>query len=595
MSEELVPDSPELRTLANLRTLSTVLQQRNIFAGDAGLTFNGSRDLYRALGYKRVLLPRDYRSRYLRNGIAARIVEAAPKSTWRAGGELVEDEDPDTLTAFEEAWDELNKRLKIWSVFQRTDILCGMGRYAIIVLGAPDDMNAELKKLRPEELMYLSPFSEEDALITRFETDVASPRFGLPVEYMLRRTHISMASIQPPALMPGRPIHWSRVMHVADGLLDDHVYGVPRLERIWNLLDDLEKVVGGGAEAFWKRADAGMQLKLDPTVRADPKDLDAVKQQIEEYTDGLRRVLTTRGVDITPLSSNVADFSSPVKAIMDQISASTGIPSRILTGSERGELASTQDRANWEERVADRRYEFAGPQVVRPFIDRMIELGVLPEPKTYEVRWPDIRNFNDDERAAIAAKWAEINSKFGGVVVLANEIRDRVLGMQPLTPAELAPPAPPVDPNAPPPSVDEPPTPEDVAQATADAAQAADDQRIAAEDAKKLKAARKLKARILGLKSILVVPPELLGMTKPNVEELKERIVVIQPAHAEESKERAVQPAYVESPALFEAVTALRAAADRPINVTLNVPTTLKKKSVVRTPAGFEIQEEEVR
>jgi hypothetical protein len=29
---------------------------------------------------------------------------------------------------------------------------------------------------------------------------------------------------------------------------------------------DLEKVVGGGAEAFWRRADRGMQLDLDPTI-----------------------------------------------------------------------------------------------------------------------------------------------------------------------------------------------------------------------------------------------------------------------------------------------------------------------------------------
>jgi hypothetical protein len=639
MTESLaLSDTAEFRTLANLRVLSTVLQQRNIVAGDAGLTFGGQRDLYRALGYKRVLLPQDYRARYLRNGIAARIVEAAPKSTWRAGGELIEDEDPDTLTPFEEAWDELNKRLKVWSTFQRTDILCGMGRYAIIVIGAPGDFNTELTKLKAEELMYLSPFSEEDAIITRFEMDVTNERFGLPVEYMLRRTHVSMASIQPPSLMPGRPIHWSRVQHIADGLLDDHVYGVPRLERIWNLLDDLEKVVGGGAEAFWKRADAGMQLKLDPTVRADPKDLEAVKQQIEEYTDGLRRVLTTRGVDIAPLSSNVADFGSPVTAIMGQISASTGIPSRILTGSERGELASTQDRANWEERISDRRYEFAGPQVVRPFVDRMIELGVLPEPEQYEVRWPDIRNFNDAERAIIAGQWASINSSFGGIVVTANEIRDRVLGMEPLSPEELAPPAPPVppvDPSTIPPPEDPATSAEDDATATADAKQAAEDQRIAAQDAKKAKAAsRRLKARILGLKPPVVIHPDphyfedvkkmqevvqalqetrmtdvtaaatIIGSLRDEITSLQGQIedarsndVKALMAKLERTLEQknVVEPEAVDTIVLREAIEALRASTARPVEVTVNVPHALKKKSITRTATGFEIQEEEVR
>ena len=36
------------------------------------------------------------------------------------------------------------------------------------------------------------------------------------------------------------------------------------------------------------------------------------------------------------------------------ISAETGIPKRILTGSERGELASSQDRDNWFERYPER-------------------------------------------------------------------------------------------------------------------------------------------------------------------------------------------------------------------------------------------------
>jgi hypothetical protein len=614
MSEELATtDAPELRILANLRTLSTVLEQRGAFAGGAGLTFGGQRDLYRALGYKRVILPRDYRTRYLRNGIAARIVEAAPKSTWRAGGELVEDEDPNTLTDFEQAWDDLNRRLKVWSTFQRTDILCGMGRYAIIVLGAPGDLNTELKKLKAEELLYLSPFSEEDAMITRYETDIASPRFGLPLEYMLRRTNISMTTIQPPTLLPGRPVHWSRVMHIADGLLDDQVFGVPRLERIWNLLDDLEKVVGGGAEAFWKRADAGMQLKLDPTVKADTKDLEKVKQEIEEYTDGLRRVLTTRGVDITPLSSNVADFGSPVQAVMGQISASTGIPSRILTGSERGELASTQDRANWEERISDRRFDFAGPQVVRPFVDRMIELGVLPEPEQYEVRWPDIRSFNDAERAIIAGQWAAINGSFGGIVVTANEIRDRVLGMEPLSPEELAPAAPPVDPNAvdpnaPPPEnaptgepVDPAVTAADDATAAQDAKIAAEDKRIAAEDAKKTaKAAkqRRLKARILGLKPVVIVRA---GDQIPDARsiDLAKITAAIETLRASTSMSVAKsEPAEFDGKAqtaLEDVLRALKASIARPVEVTVNVPNPLRKKSVVRTATGFEIQEEEMR
>lgn len=437
-NEAAVPES-DLRLLSNLRTLQNILVQRAQFAAQAGVTFDGGRDLYSALGYKRSLTPKDYRERYRRNGVAARIVEALPTSTWRHGGELIEDEDPNVITAFEQAWIDLNLRLRIWQKFKAADVLCGLGRYAVILIGAPGKFDQPLERVKPQDLRYLQPFGEEDVTITKYDAGDESERYGQPHEYTLKRQMIQGTTYQPPTTVQGRTVHWTRVLHVADGVLDDSVFGLCRMERGWNLLDDLEKVSGGGAEAFWRRADAGMQLKLDPSFKADPKhpdELEKVKEQIDEYINGLRRVLTTRGVDINQLSSAVADFSSPVGAIFDQLAASYGIPKRILMGSERGELASSQDQDNYAERVSDRRNDFAAPQVVRQGVDRFIKIGVLPEPKTYDVRWPEIRNLDEVQKATVAGLWADINAKFGATVVTAAEIRDLVLGLEPLVESE---------------------------------------------------------------------------------------------------------------------------------------------------------------
>jgi hypothetical protein len=581
----------DAQILADLRTLNTHLQMRTTFAGEAGLTFGGSRDLYRALGYKRVLLPRDFRARYTRNAVAGRIVEAMPKACWRSGGELIEDEDPTNITEFEQAWLDLNTRLRIWYILQRADILAGIGRYAIVVLGAPGELNEPIEKLKPEELMYLSPFSEEDAMITRFETDTSNPRFGLPLEYSLRRTIVTNTMIQPPTLMPGRMIHWSRVLHIADGLLDDHVFGFPRLERVWNLLDDLEKVTGGGAEAFWKRADAGMQLKLDPMIKADPTDLEKVKEQIAEYTDGLRRVLTTRGVDINPLSSNVANFESPADAILKQISAGAAIPQRILVGSERGELASSQDADAWSERVSDRRNDWAGPNVIRPLVDRLICWGVLPKPKSYEVRWPEIRNLNEATRAIVAQDWAKINQAYGAVVITASEIRDKILGLRVLdldgvSPDGSIPMAAPATPAETPEGsalLDEAPL-DDGTLTLEDQAIAAEDARIAAEDA------------------AAEIPT---GTTKPALtnatQTRKDHPNAARPssdttrASMPRAAASAVDPALLQ--ALRDAITAIEASNRRPIIVNspihVEIPSTrtTTHKNIVRTATGFEIEE----
>lgn len=424
--------------MVTLRDLVGMLSARSLFGQRDGRTFGGKRDLYRAFGYKRVLGPEDYRARFKRNGVANRVVKALPKATWRGGGEIIEDEDPTTLTDFEAAFDSLNERLNIWATLQRADILAGIGQYAIVVIGAPGRMDAPLEKVRgADDIKYLMPYAQEEAKVFKFDTNEQSPRFGYPEFYSLTRTITSSSTTN--AITVAKQVHWTRVLHVADGLLDDNIFGEPRLEPIWNLLDDLDKVSGGGPEAFFRRADQGMHFDLDPTVDFDETDKatgatstakKGMRKQIDEYEHGFRRNLLTRGVEVTPLGSDVADFSQPVTALISLISASTGIPQRVLMGSEQGKLAAQQDRSNWDERVADRRDDFAAPYLVRPLLDRFIKIGALPKPdEKYEVRWPQLKVLDDAQRAVVAVQWASLNSAAGERIVMPDEIRDRILNL----------------------------------------------------------------------------------------------------------------------------------------------------------------------
>ena len=121
---------------------------------------------------------------------------------------------------------------------------------------------------------------------------------------------------------------------------------------MWNYLDDLDKVLGGGAESFWLRAHPGLALNMDPTLPITEGEESALSDQIDSYLHGFRRTLQLRGVEVEQLAMSVASIQPNVDAIVGMLSAATGIPQRILTGSERGELASTQDRSNWQERVS---------------------------------------------------------------------------------------------------------------------------------------------------------------------------------------------------------------------------------------------------
>jgi hypothetical protein len=384
------------------------------------------------LGHPARLAAADYRWRYERGDIASAIVDVPVDATWRGEGELYETEDPNARTQFERQFYELNDRLRVWSTLSRVDKLSRLGDYAALLIGAAGEMDQELPRGRgPQDVLYLTPFAQDDATWTALETNTASPRFGLPVAYTLKRTDVASPQLS-------KPVHWSRVVHVADKILDDELSGTPALRACWNDLENLDKVKGGGAESFWLRANAGLHFDVDKTMSLeDTKDMvSELKKQAEAYKHQLTRWLRTRGVTVETLGSEVADFKNPLEALQTIIAGTARIPVRILFGSERGELASTQDRDNWEDTVNDRRTTHAGPNVVRPLFNRLIAYNYMVKPAQYSVRWPQ-KTMNPTERAAGAAAWAKINAENGRTVFTEDEIRDRWYGMAPLDEADI--------------------------------------------------------------------------------------------------------------------------------------------------------------
>jgi hypothetical protein len=372
-------------------------------------------------------------------------MEAMPIATWRGGAEVVETEDTSTITKFEEAIDKLAIKLLVWPTMSRADILAGLGRYAGLLLGAKGEISAPLGRLGPDGIYYLSAYAEDELVIVQFDEDSASPRFGLPETYrLMRSTMQSAGTVSQGAALPPRidkDVHFERIVHFADKILDDRVFGVPRLERVWDKLDDLDKVTGGGAEAFWQRANQGLQFDIDKDALFTEAEAEAMKTEVEHYMHRMQRSIRTRGVRINPLGGETADFLDNTEAILVQIAAGSGVPRRILTGSESGELASTQDRSNWNDRVMDRRREVAEP-VIRAFVDRMVAAGVIPAPKEYHVRWPRQEELTELEKTEAVQALTGANKAMaestGEVIMTGDEIRDRYFLLGPITDEQRA-------------------------------------------------------------------------------------------------------------------------------------------------------------
>ena len=390
---------------AELQALSSVLVERATLMSRLGMSYGTTRDIYTALGYVKAPVFEDYYARYKRQDIAKRIVTAYPKACWRKKPIITETEDKET--EFEKKWAELVTQRKVLTYLSRIDVISGIGQYGVLLLGFDDGKLAEEPVESASELLYLKPFMQSNADIVDWEVDIHDERYGLPKVYQLQASTANQVGIQ------SQRVHYSRVLHIAEEPGEDDVYGTPRLESVLNRLQDLELVAGGSSEMFWRGAFPGYGFKADEKAQLTAQSFAALQDEIEEYLHGLKRYIRTQGFDIENMSVQVADPKSHVNILLDLIAGATGIPKRILVGSERGELASSQDEKAWNDRIDERRKDHVENNIVRPFVDKLIQVGVLPEPAdNYSVDWPAIHVMSDKEQAEVSGIKTEALTKY---------------------------------------------------------------------------------------------------------------------------------------------------------------------------------------
>ena len=397
------PQTPEQQLLMAANSMVS----RAALSATMGKSYDGERDIYTALGYKKNLVYGDYYARYKRQDVAKRVVVAPVDSCWRKKPELSESKESET--AFEKGWEELVKEHKVYHYLSRADKIAGIGQYSVLLVGLDDGQEDLMTPVdgKAKGLLFLRPYSQQNADITTWETNQQDPRYGKPLIYTLKPSGADKSKVQH------IKCHYSRIIHVAEGCEEDDIYGVPRLEVVYNRLQDLELVSGGSAEMFWRGAFPGLGLNADEQSNWDPQTLSDIRTEVESYMHGMKRYLRLKGIEIQELSTQVANPDSHVSILLDLISGATGIPKRILIGSERGELASSQDENNWNARVDERRRDFVEPVILRPFVDLMIETGILQEPKEdYAVEWPDIVSPDENEKADVAFKKTEALAKY---------------------------------------------------------------------------------------------------------------------------------------------------------------------------------------
>jgi len=345
----------------------------------------------------------------------------------------------------------------IWSYLKRADILSGIGTFGVILLGLDDGQplntpapgfeevgssyrafeanqmpywSSEKKQwlwktthmegywkedtvndvynlnVTPGKLAlnYMRVFDESLVDVTIYENNPTSPRYGFPVMYRITLSDPYERHSGVGFSIATLDVHWSRVIHVADNLTNSEIFGVPRLRPVYDYCYGLYKLINGSVEMYWRGAFPGISIETHPQLGGDVNiDVDATRSQVDDYFNRLQRSFITVGSSVKTLSPNISDPTSQFNMLIDALCVKLGIPVRIFKGSERGELSSNQDASTWDERLKSRMNGYLTPRLIVQFVDRLIQLGVLPQPvEGYKVHWPDLTSMSESERASLA-------------------------------------------------------------------------------------------------------------------------------------------------------------------------------------------------
>lgn len=455
------------------------------------------RDLDDECGYPTGAIdPEHYRRLWERDPVANRAIRCLPEETFSIAPQIYEDESIETSTEWESAWNLFGRDLggekshispEEWEChpvideFALLDVLSGVGSYGVMLIGTDDGRdlsqpvegvveensvpmdNADFKSLpkndrgemilpaRPEtravyrltnnvkansrRLLFLHSLPESFCPITSWEINPTSPRHGLPLTYnvTVNDPGSNRWGVGPP--LGSWNVHWTRVLHVLDNPEHSKVFGAPRCRPILNRIHDLQKVYGAGGEGYWRGGFPGISYETHPQLGGDVNvNRRATRDELENYMNGLQRYLVGVGMTAKTLAPNVSSPKDFVAAAIEAICVALDIPMRIFLGSERGELASSQDDRRWKRKLRKRRTRHVSPRILYPGISRFVNLGLLPVPaKGFKVWWADDDSQTEPEKADVALKKTQAVVAYvagqGDSLIAPTDYLSRVLGM----------------------------------------------------------------------------------------------------------------------------------------------------------------------
>jgi hypothetical protein len=366
---------------------------------------------------------------FQRNGLAQAAIRKTRAKTWQTDPQLRYGEEGDDATALETAVAERFTRIRLWQQLAEADMRGMVGAYGAAILRVGDglDMHQPLGRAPGlENLVEVIPCWESQLRVAGIVADLADPFYGRPEMWTFHESAVT--SPANPSAIRSFSVHPSRVLVFSrDGTLDDR----SQLEAGYNAALDAEKVMGAGAEGFFKNSKGVPHLdlaegttfeQLAEAMGVQPEDVaDKVSQIVRDFISGHDAALVTQNMKATFPNITMPQIAQFWDVSVRTFAASQMIPSHILTGMQTGERASKEDAEEWARTCTARRNGEIVP-AIREMTERLVGAGVLPN-RPWQVRWDGLMDDGPDAMIARAKSLSEINKNEGGAVFEADELR----------------------------------------------------------------------------------------------------------------------------------------------------------------------------
>lgn len=401
---------------------ASTIRDPNSLPGARNTTHNGNRNLDVNYGYNINPVYSDFKTMRDQNGFAKRVVDGPPSACWPKGIQLLKEEPCCDDDAQPELVEELAtmRQQGLFRSLKKADKLNRIGVHSALYVGVGGDPDNEVKvsDKKPLETIFYSTFAEPDINIIAFDTDKKSPRFGQPIMYELT-THCENEGGNT---IPFKA-HWTRVVLLAEGSLTNDVCGESALRSLYNVFQDLVKVRGATAEAYFENClrvfglswPEGTDIKwndLYPDGSGDTNAEHVAKMMQDLSNKGRNAIFLTGGATITEMSTTVPNPLPAQDALLKEVSADSRTPIRELTGEGGGVLKGSEDRLAHEQVMQERKEDWCEGWL-RAALEVPTRAAMLDDTKGLFVDWPVLKATDEETEAKVAklnAETAEIEA-----------------------------------------------------------------------------------------------------------------------------------------------------------------------------------------